>query len=188
MSLESVILQAMRKAAVAVVPVMLTEGTVTSVDKAKRICDVSRELLPELFDVRLNTVLEAGNDLLTTYPKKGSKVLCILVDNQPTDAFVLSATDIEEVSGQIGEMKFTWTKDGFLFNDGELGGLTITPELKKQLDFNTARVDKIISAIQNGIVAAGDGGASLKSSMIATLSAIVSKEDYSKIEDKNIKH
>lgn len=188
MSLEGVILQAMRKAAERMVPVLVTEGTVIAVDKLKRICDVSREMLPELFDVRLNTVLEAGNDLLTIYPKKGSKVLCILVENQPTDTFVLSATDIEEISGQIGEMKFTWTKDGIIFNDGKLGGLTNTPELKKQLDFNTSRVDMIINAIKNGIIVAGDGGASFKSSMITTLSTIVSKEDYSNIEDKNVKH
>ena len=75
------------------------------------------------------------------------------------------------------------------FNGGENGGLTNTPELKTQLEKLTKRVDAIISAINGAPVATpADGGAAAQTYTKSKLALIVDKEDFGKIEDKNITH
>lgn len=72
------------------------------------------------------------------------------------------------------------------YNGGKLGGITKAVELKKQLDYLTARVDAIINGITNGVIVPADGGASFKTSIITVLETIAKKEDFSNIENKNI--
>ena len=154
------------------IPLFLTEGEVMSVDKTKGTCDVDRGDLPELLDVRLHSILEAGENVISIYPKKGSKVLCVMVENNPTDAYLLATNDIEEI----------------IINGGENGGFTITPELVTQLDKLTARVDGIIDALTKGQTAAQDGGATYKSTIIALLQTLLDKENFANIENTKIKH
>ena len=111
MGAESAFEQAVRKIIEKSTPITITEGTVKSVDKPKRTCDVERDDLPELFDVRLTATLEPGDDDLIVFPKEGSRCLVALVEGQPTDAFMLSATDIEEVVLRIGESEMIINKD-----------------------------------------------------------------------------
>ena len=111
MGAESAFEQAVRKIIEKSTPITITEGTVKSVDKAARTCDVERDDLPELFDVRLTATLEPGDDVATIFPTPGSRGLVALVEGQPTDAFMLSATDIEEVAVRIGESEMAINKD-----------------------------------------------------------------------------
>lgn len=188
MSLEKIIADAMESAAKRIIPVLITEGLVTSVDRTKGTCNVEREGLPELLNVRLNSITEPGHDLITIYPSVGSDVLCALVNNQPTDAVVISANDIEELAAEIGGIKLSWTKDGIKINDGSNGGMTITPELKKQLDKNTARIDKIIEILKSAISGCALHPNPSWSTIITPLLASMQKEDYSNIEDKKVTH
>lgn len=188
MSLEKLIADAMESAAKRIIPVVITEGIVSSVNREDGTCNVTRDGLPELLNVRLNAVTEPGKDVLTIYPQKGSKVLCALVWNQHTEAVLLSSTDIEEVAGEIKGMKLSWTKDGIVINDGGNGGLTITPELKKQLDKNTARIDKIISILRNQVVSCTLQPNPSWPGIINPLLDVLQKEDYSGIENKKVKH
>ena len=73
-------------------------------------------------------------------------------------------------------------------NEGKLNGLVKEAELRSQLAKLSARVDAIISAIQNSAVAAADGGATFKANMIGYLEAITSKEDFSNIANTKLKH
>jgi hypothetical protein len=100
------------------IPLFLTEGEVTSVSKESNTCNVDRGDLPELLDVRLESILEAGDDVFTIYPKKGSKVLCVLVENSLTDAYVLAANDIDEIKGKIGTTEFLINAEGFKIQRG----------------------------------------------------------------------
>ena len=111
MGAESAFEQAVRRIVEKSIPITVTEGTVKSVDKVKRTCDVERDDLPEIFDVRLAATLEPGDDDLIVFPKEGSRCLVALVEGQPTDAFMLSATDIEEVVLRIGESEMIINKD-----------------------------------------------------------------------------
>jgi hypothetical protein len=151
---------------------LITEGTVTAVDKEGLTCDVEREDLPELFAVRLNVDLEPGENIITVFPKKGSKVLCVVVENDETDCFVLTTNDIEEI----------------IINGGENGGLTITPTLVEQLAVMSARIDTLENAIKDGVPLAQDGGIAYQQTMVAILEANQDVEDFSKIENEKIKH
>jgi len=75
-----------------------------------------------------------------------------------------------------------------LFDGGENGGLTITPELRTQLEKLSARVDGIIDAINNGVPGSSDGGAALLSTIKAGLAGITDVEDFSEIENEKIRH
>lgn len=101
------------------IPLFLTEGEVTSVNKENNTCNVDRGDLPELLDVRLNSILESGDNVVTIYPQKGSKVLCILVENSLTDAYVLAANNIEEIKGMIDTTEFLINAEGFKIQRGE---------------------------------------------------------------------
>lgn len=188
MSLEKVIADAMESAAKRIIPVLITEGVVTSVDRVKATCNVDREGLPELLSVRLNSITEPGNDLITIYPSVGSVVLCALVNNQATDAVVLSANNIEELSGEIKGIKLSWTKDGIIINDGGNGGMTITPELKKQLDINTARVDKILNILKSQIASCSLQPNPAWPGIITPVIEAMQKENYEGIENSKVKH
>lgn len=165
----------------------ITEGIVLSVNKVDKTCDVQRDNLPMLNAVRLNAVLNANNPL-TIFPLVGSYVLCAQVEDDPADTYVIAITAVEEVSGQIGNTSLTWNAQGISINGGLLGGITNTLELGFQLQKLSSRVDGIISSILGGIPGSGDGGAALQASIIAGLSAINDREDFSEIEDKLIKH
>lgn len=148
MSLETIAEQAIRKIIEKTLAATITEGTVKSVDKEKRTCDVERDDLPELFDVRLNAMLESGDDVATIYPKEGSRVLVALVEGQPTDAFVLSATDIDEVAVRIGESEMVANKDKVSAKCGssevtvEKGGVTIKKD-ESLKQFLSSLIDNI---------------------------------------------
>lgn len=70
---------------------------------------------------------------------------------------------------------------------GENGGLTITPELKTQLDKLTARVDAIAGVLTTG---ANGGGTVVFAGMtqLDYVQAMANKEDFSNIENDKITH
>jgi len=188
MSLETIVIAAMRKAAREMVPVMVTEGVVKSVNKTDKTCDVTREGLPDLLAVRLNAITQPGDDVVTIYPAVDSKVLCALVENQTTEAYLLTATDIEQVTGEIKGMKVSWTKDEIKINNGTNGGLTVTPELKTQLSKLTKRVDKIIEVISSQITACSLQPNPSWPATAQGLFASLLKEDFKDIENPKVKH
>lgn len=188
MSLEKAITDAIERGARKAIPMLITEGVVLDVDRVKATCTVSREGLPDLFNVRLNSVTSPGDDVVTIFPNKGSKVLCALIDNKATEALVISANDIEEVAGEIKGITLSWTKDGIVINGGELGGMCITPELVQQLKKNTARIDKIMEVLRGTITSSSLQPNPGWPAIITPLLAGLQTEDYSGIENKKVKH
>lgn len=172
MSAESQLQELIERVVKRALPLIITEGTVKSVDKGAGTCTVEREHLATLFKCRLNAVLDAGTDVVTAYPKEGSKVLCALVDNDPMDAFILSATKLEEV----------------VWYGGTNGGMCIVPELQSQLGKLSARVDALYDMVSNGTTAAQDGGAALLAGFKTTLALVTQTEDFSGIENEKLKH
>lgn len=75
-------------------------GIVTKV--ANDVCEVEREGLPPLLDVRLNAVQTAVENPFLVVPKVGSMVLCLEVENQPAETCVVKYTEIERVEIIIG--------------------------------------------------------------------------------------
>lgn len=171
MSETTTFTQAVEKIAKGIIPITITEGSVTKVHADS--CDVKRDDMPELFKVRLQTVLEPGDNGVLIIPKEGSKVLCGLIENNPTDAFIISASEVETIT----------------IHGGNNGGLTITPELVTQLDKLSARVDGIMDALNNALPGTTpDAGAVLLTSIKTALALIVDNEDFSNIENDKITH
>lgn len=104
-------------------------------------------------------------------PKKDALCVIGLLENQDTATWLVHTETADEIS----------------FNGGSLGGLVITPELVKQLNVVTKRIDTIVEALTKGMVVANDGGASYKSSIVAVLNSLKVKEDFSYVENKKIK-
>lgn len=73
-------------------------------------------------------------------------------------------------------------------NGDSYSGLVKADELKTQLDTMTVRIDGIINAIKNSPVTPQDGGAAFKAAMVTALSALVNKEDFSKIKNEKVVH
>lgn len=73
-------------------------------------------------------------------------------------------------------------------NGDDNGGLVITPELSKQLQIMTARIDGIMNALKNAPTASQDGGAAYKAGIVAALNAITQKEDFGAIESDKVFH
>ena len=143
------------------------------------ICKVSEvsgevaELAPlngdaSLFDVKLLAGTSATPLLIT--PVVGSTVIATFLSKDT--AFVSLYSEIESVQ---------------IMGD-QFGGLIKIEELIKNLDKLTARVDGIIDAINNGVPIPTDGGAGLQTTIKVALALLVDKEDFTTMENENIKH
>lgn len=113
-------------------------------------------------------------------PKQGSVCLIGVVEGQEALTFLINAEEVELVEVKADKIEYN--------DKANDSGLAIVPELRRQLDTMTKRIDGIISAIKGGIPVAQDGGTALQKSIVAALDTITDKEDFSNIENKQIKH
>lgn len=189
MSLESVIQEAIESAAKKIVPVFVSQGTVSEVDKVTKTCTVERQELPPLYDVRLNAVSEPSENTLTVFPKQGSRVLVAVVENISTDTYVLTADDPESIEIKLGNSTFIVTADLIEINGGDNGGLTITPTLVSNLEKNNAILEAILNILTGApINEPGNGNPSALQAALST--AVAGKEigDFTEIENDKVTH
>lgn len=143
------------------------------------ICKVSEvsgevaELAPlngdaSLFDVKLLAGTSETPLLIT--PVVGSTVIATFLSKDT--AFISLYSEIESVQ---------------IMGD-QFGGLVKIEELVKNLGKLTARVDGIIDAIKNGVPIPQDGGVGLQTTIKLALALLVDKEDFTTMENENIKH
>lgn len=111
----------------------ITLGIVESVDKEKHTCDVVRDGQPTLFNCRLNAVIDTLDSYMVAFPKEGSYVLCITLD-EPTACFVFACSQLDEISTKIGDTTMVVTEKDILFNGGTLGGLIKISEFTNKLN------------------------------------------------------
>ena len=125
------------------------------------------------------------------YLPYGNINMCGILIKDESDDNVKTTIKIDE-EGTIsveteGDLSVNSKKTVTLDGDG-FGGLCKTPELKKQLDILTGRLDSVINGIKTASVTPEDGGATLKSGIVASIEAYTQKEDFSEIENDKIKH
>ncbi|MCT4613585.1 MAG: hypothetical protein N4A49_01770 [Marinifilaceae bacterium] len=172
------------------IPSFVFLGTVKEIAENKQYCTITREDKPTLFKVRLNAIIGELENNITSIPKIGSRVLCSLIENNATEAFVLACECPEELNIKFGESTLIINQDNILINGGKLGGIIIVDKLVKQLGVLSKRVDGIINAIKNGKPASGsmDGGTMYQTTMLAELEKITETENFSDIVNEKIKH
>lgn len=153
---------------IAISPIL--QGIVKSVNG--NTCTVTIDDI-DLSDVRLRASTTNISNQMLIVPKVGSIVILGSLSGDLNELVVLSCDEIESIT----------------INGGALGGLIKINELKTQLDKMTARIDGIISAINNGVATPGtDGGAALLTTIKTGLATITNKEAFTAIEDTKIKH
>lgn len=165
------------------VPVQTTWVTVSSVDAAAKTMEckgVADDL--EYYDV----LLSLGN--ATKFPVVGTKALIGLINNQAGLAFMI---DCQEFTRHLIEVesgfKLDLNEDEILLNGDSFGGLTKHDALVSELNVLKNQVSSIISAFGAAAVVAGDGGATLKTSLVTATSTLPGP-DFSDLKNNNVKH
>lgn len=123
--------------------------------------------------------VQLGFGYVDIKPKKDTVCLIGILEGNEALAFLINAEDVELAEVNAEQINF---------NGAQNGGLCNTPELKTQLEKMTSRIDGIIDALTNAQTGAQDGGAMFKGQVVAMLQTLVNKEDFSQIENENIKH
>ncbi len=115
MSFEAAVKQIMKKNE----KMIIVSGTVKTVRDFD--CDVSRdEDQPDLLGVRFNSVLTAVEHQFKITPKKGSKVLCGIIEGDVAEAVILSYGDIDKVTVTIDNLVFEIVPEGVkITNNGK---------------------------------------------------------------------
>lgn len=138
-------------------------GTVSAVDKASLTCDLKLDDNLELHGCRLNAVeCEQLGDCFAVIPKVGSFVSGVATADL-RDVLIVSFSEIDSVMIKAPKVEIN--------------------DWKTQLDKLSARVDNIISAIQNGVPSPQDGGAALQQSIVAALPTAADKENFDTLFD-----
>ncbi|CAA0144722.1 conserved hypothetical protein [Tenacibaculum maritimum] len=93
-------------------------GTVTKITGDT--CSVKREELAELLDVRLNAVVGDFDSSFMVFPKVGSLVLVLEIENNPSETAIVKYTEIDRVQIKVEKFELDVDKDGLLIsNQGE---------------------------------------------------------------------
>jgi hypothetical protein len=170
------------------VPVQVVVAKVDSVDKSAYACDLIVDGRPDRPEVRLRAVMDNEETGLILIPKAGSYVLVGLIENKPESSFICGYSELDQILMKIEAQTLEVTKDGFVFNSGELGGLTITPELKTQLDKMTARIDAAFNLLEQVPSGALHPNTGVWTPIYQGATAALQKESFDDIENDKVKH
>ena len=93
---------------------------VSAVDTTARTCDIDDDGV-EMYGIRLQCITD-GNTGITVWPKVGSQVLCLRIEEGDTYAIVQTA-EVDKLEIKIEGKSLTADKDGFVFNNGTVGSV-----------------------------------------------------------------
>lgn len=148
----------------------LETGTVEAVDKTARTCDVKpSDGSATIYDVRLQATPEQTQGILRV-PKAGTSICIGWISEEV--AIMVEADEYDEI----------------IINNGELGGLTITPELVTQLEKINVFLNAFLGIV-NGtpIPEPGSGAASAFQTALRTALSSVQVPNYSEVENNKVK-
>lgn len=110
----------------------------TSVGKVVKItedtCEVEREHLPTLLDVRLNAVVGSFDSSFVVYPKIHSEVLVAAIENNPQETAIVKYTEIDKVAIKIDDFEFDADKQGLKVKNKGESFKTIVNDLINELN------------------------------------------------------
>lgn len=170
---------------------IVSHGVVKSVDKTKDTCTLTIEDDGELINVRLKAVLDSNTNKIVAYPKVGSSLLYVLIENKNTEAFVFAMSEVEEVYVKIGSQKILLNADEIVFNDGLNGGLIKIEILTSKVNALVNTVNALVTAhnshihITTATVGLGSAGTIAPTTSQAQQAQQLQKSDY---ENTTIKH
>jgi hypothetical protein len=133
------------------------------------------------YDIRL------GIGYQFTRPALGSLCLVAIIGKSDVDTILMDAVEVEEIE-ITDKTGFKWhLNEGKLAINGDaFKGIVKAPELKAQIDKNTAILNALQQAFQSWVVVPNDGGAALKTAVAAI--PAMQRADLANIENENITH
>lgn len=171
------------------VPVQVLVGVVSEVDKDNLTCTVTPEGMAPFTEVRIRSLIDGEQKGIVAIPTENSLVLVGLIANNDASAFIVKYSKVDEfyITLENG-FKFHLKDDGTATINGDsLGGLTITPELKDQLEKMTNRIDialQLLKGVEScTLYPSGTWAATYNAATVS-----MQKEDFSNIENEKIKH
>lgn len=164
------------------VPMTLRRATVKEVDwntKSMTCIDLVDGL--EHLDVRL------GLGFMNIRPVIGSLVIIGIIGKNDRDTILINAVEIDQIEYQDKTGFKVDLNEGIMtINGDDFKGIVKAPELKKQIDKNTAILKKIQQVFTNWVPVPSDGGAALKSQVTQFIS--LPTANLENIENQKIKH
>lgn len=110
--------------------------------------DVSREEMADLVGVRFHSVID--DELKSKFkivPKVGSEVLCAIIENDETEAYLLSCSEIELVQVLIDDLTFELKKEGVRIENKGENLKSVLNEFQDGFGELCAEVQKIVVSI-----------------------------------------
>ena len=160
----------------------LRRVTVTSVNWEEKTMDAV-DLIDDLehFDIKL------GMGSIFKRPAIDSLALVAMIGKEAVDTILIDAVSLDEIeiTDKTG-FKLSLKEGKMTINGDQFSGIVKAPELKKQVDKNTAVLKAIQDAITQWVTVPNDGGAAFR----GLLSAVpgMQRADLGNIENENIKH
>ncbi len=142
MSFESAFLSLLKKHE----KMILTSGIVSEVKENS--IDVERDGMPPLLDVRFNSVLSTIKNEFKLTPKKGSIVLCGIIESDISEAVILAYSEIEKVSIKIETSEFEIAADGYKIVRDQVN-------LKEVLESGLTNQNEVNKVLQKVVVSIG---------------------------------
>jgi hypothetical protein len=166
--------------------VQIIVATVDSVDEAAFTCDctaTSGDANTSIPSVKLNA---EANDSFTLIPKVGSTV--IIINSTRNDYFVFKVEEIEKIICVVGNQSYTMDSTGFVFNDGNFGGMAKTGVVATRLNLIENKINALFTAFNGWTPIPNDGGAALKTLLVPPLTTPLANTTQAQISDNLIKH
>ncbi|NME69003.1 hypothetical protein [Flammeovirga aprica] len=142
----------------------------------------------ELPDVRLKASLDNGSNYTVVFPKVESIVMVAMIGTSQIDAFVVMVNEPEKQKTVIGETTIEVDQNGIIFNEGNNGGLLITPTLVEELEKNNRLLEAFLNVLSTPVNELGNGSPSAFQQVLNSTLKSFEISDFSKVENTKIKH
>lgn len=160
-------------------------GIVKNVDEESGLCEVERDDLPTLYNVRLNAVV-SGSQMFMQIPSLESFV--IVAEISDGGQAVIMTSSIDKIIAQVSDdISMVMDKNGIVFNDGKLGGLIKIDDLINRLNTVEKDLNTIKTSIKSWVPVVQDGGASLKTRLMSWCNSTIQITTKADIENERVK-
>ena len=140
----------------------------------------------ETWFVRLQSITGCKSGV-KIWPKIGSVVLVGRIGNSE-ERLILAYSEIDKIEWKIGDQVLVMTKDGFVINGGELGGMIKIEELVNRLNAIENDINNLKQVFTSWTVTPQDGGGALKTASSSWYQQSLEKSQRDPLEDTKVKH
>lgn len=149
----------------------IVDGEVTAVDKGAKTCTVKVDER-EIPKVRINSILEAGTNVIDVFPSVGSKVVCGVVEGNPMDMYVIDTNNMDEI----------------VINGGENLGIVKVSELVSKLNELENKVNSIVSTFNSHVHTGVTIGTASSGATATPVSGSLINTVVDDLQNEKIKH